>query len=163
MKTIVIGLMVGASISLILFTLICVNVLPKWSILLYVTSILGGLFVNGSIPLFFELAVESTYPIAEGITAGCLTFSNNFLQVVFYIFPMVPNFGTRWINWAAFSSCLMSIPLLAVWKAKYYRSQIDRKAPYVPIHGPISYGATENGGSINSSQGDCQKLKDPIG
>lgn len=160
MKSIIIGLMIGASVSLILFTLICDNVLPKWNVLLYITSILGGFFVNGSIPLFFELAVESTYPIAEGITAGCLTFSNNFLQVVFYIFPMVPGFGTRWINWVAFASCVISIPLLAVWKAKYYRSQIDMKAPSVPIHGPISYGSAENG-SVNGSEEENHKLKDP--
>lgn len=157
MKTIVILLMIGASISLALFTLVCINVLPKWNILLYITSILGGLFVNGSIPLFFELGVESTYPIAEGITSGCLTFSNNFIQVIFYIFPMIPHFGTRWINWVAFVSCIASVPLLVVWKAKYYRSQVDKKTPYVPSHGPISYGTTDGNGTVN---GETHEISD---
>ncbi|EDO47735.1 predicted protein, partial [Nematostella vectensis] len=125
MKTIIITLMMGATASLLIFTLVCAKILPKPAIVLYITSILGGFFVNGSIPLFFELGVESTYPIAEGITSGCLTFSNNFLQVIFYIFPMVPRFGTWWINWAALISCGTSIPLLVVWKAKYYRSAVD--------------------------------------
>ncbi|XP_020893651.1 solute carrier family 49 member 4 homolog [Exaiptasia diaphana] len=162
MKTIVILLMIGASISLALFSLVCIKVLPLWNSILYVTSILGGFFVNGSIPLFFELGVESTYPIAEGITSGCLTFSNNFIQVVFYIFPMIPHFGTSWINWVTFGSCLASVPLLVVWKAKYYRSQVDKRTPYVPVHGPISYGSAGNERTIIGEAGENHEIKEPF-
>ena len=62
---------------------------------LYKSSILGGFFVSGTIPLFYELTVESTYPIAEGITTGLLTLINNSFTVIFLIILMVPGVG-KW-------------------------------------------------------------------
>lgn len=150
MKLIVIALLTGATVSLMIFTLICAGVLPYSKVVLFVTSILGGLFVNGTIPLFFELAVESTYPVAEGITSGFLTFSNNFLQVVFYIFPMLPKFGLRWINWCTFVTTALCIPLLALWRQKRYRSDVDAKDCYIPaphnreLNGEVNYGGVSS-------------------
>lgn len=60
---------------------------------LYKSSILGGFFVSGTIPLFYELTVESTYPVAEGITTGLLTLINNSFTVIFLIILMVPGVG----------------------------------------------------------------------
>lgn len=132
MKLIVIALLAGATASLAIFTLICAGKIPYSKIVLFITSVLGGLFVNGTIPLFFELAVESTYPVAEGITSGFLTFSNNFLQIIFYIFPMMPNFGLEWINWCTFVTTALCIPLLMVWRQRRYRSDVDAKDSYIP-------------------------------
>lgn len=154
MKLIVIALLTGATASLTIFTLICAGILPYSKPVLFITCILGGLFVNGTIPLFFELAVESTYPVAEGITSGFLTFSNNFLQVVFYIFPMLPHFGLQWINWCTFSTTALCIPLLMLWRQRRYRSDVDEKPDsYVPaphnreLNSEINYGT----GSVSSS------------
>lgn len=158
MKLIVIALLSGATASLTIFTLICAGILPYSKALLYLTSILGGFFVNGSIPLFFELAVESTYPVAEGITSGFLTFSNNFLQIVFYIFPMIPNFGLRWINWATFATTALCIPLLMAWQQRRYRSTVDEKPDtYVPaphnreMDSEANYGSTSITASSNAN------------
>lgn len=150
MKLIVIALLAGATVSLAIFTLVCAGVLPFSETILYITSILGGFFVNGTIPLFFEMAVESTYPVAEGITSGFLTFSNNFLQVIFYIFPMIPNLGLGWINWCTFATTGVCIPLLLLWRQRRYRSSVDeRPDSYVPApHNremnsePNNYGST---------------------
>ena len=49
--------------------------------------------MSGTIPLFYELTVESTYPIAEGITTGLLTLINNSFTVIFLIILMVPGVG----------------------------------------------------------------------
>ena len=61
-------------------------------------SILGGLLVNGTIPLFYELGVESAYPIAEGLTTSVLTLINNFWCLVFLFVPSIPGLGssTSW-------------------------------------------------------------------
>ena len=153
MKLIVIALLTGATASLSIFTLICAGVIPYSKVVLFITSIMGGLFVNGTIPLFFELAVESTYPVAEGITSGFLTFSNNFLQIIFYIFPMLPNFGLKWINWCTFMTTGLCIPLLMLWKQRRYRSDVDAKDSYVPaphnkeLSTEVNYGS----GSVSSS------------
>ncbi|CAH3174269.1 unnamed protein product [Porites lobata] len=152
MKLTVIGLLTGATVSLTIFTLICAGILPYSKPLLYLTSILGGFFVNGTIPLFFELAVESTYPVAEGITSGFLTFSNNFLQIVFYIFPMIPNFGLRWINWCTFVTTALCIPLLMLWKQRRYRSNIDeRPDTYVPAPHNRELNSEANYGSASTT------------
>lgn len=156
MKLIVIALLTGATASLTVFTLICAGTLPYSKAVLYLTSIFGGFFVNGTIPLFFELAVESTYPVAEGITSGFLTFSNNFLQIVFYIFPMIPHFGLKWINWCTFATTALCIPLLMLWRQRRYRSTVDEKPDsYVPaphnreLNSEVNYGSAST--SANSS------------
>ena len=160
MKLIVIGLLAGATTSLLIFTLICEGHLPYSKPILFLTSVLGGLFVNGTIPLFFELGVESTYPVAEGITSGFLTFSNNFLQIVFYIFPMLPNFGLKWINWCTSVTTGLCIPLLMLWRQRRYRSDVDSKESYIPaphnkeLHSEInSCNSTNICASINNSVG----------
>lgn len=162
MKLIVIALLGGATLSLTIFTLICAGILPFSKPILYLTSILGGFFVNGTIPLFFEMAVESTYPVAEGITSGFLTFSNNFLQILFYIFPMIPNFGLKWINWCTFSTCGLCIPLLLLWQQRRYRSTVDQKPDsYVPaphnreMNSETNYGSTSASTTCGHSINGC--------
>jgi hypothetical protein len=48
------------------FTLACQQYVSNSTLALYFSSVLGGFFLNGSIPLCFELGVETTHPIAEG-------------------------------------------------------------------------------------------------
>ena len=60
---------------------------------LYKASVLGGFFVSGTIPLFYELTVETTYPVAEGVTTGLLTLINNTFTVGFLLILMVPGVG----------------------------------------------------------------------
>lgn len=60
---------------------------------LYISSILGGFFVSGTIPLFLELTVETTYPVAEGVTTGLLTLINNTFTVLFLLVLAIPGVG----------------------------------------------------------------------
>ena len=49
----------------------------------------------GAVPLFFELTCESTYPIAEGVTNGFLTWLNNIPGLILLLVLMVPSIGTK--------------------------------------------------------------------
>ena len=80
------------------------------------------------------MAVETAYPVAEGITSGFVTVAANLLQLVFYIFPMLPNFGLKWINWCIFITYAFSVPLLALWRERYYRSEVDDEDKHVPVN-----------------------------
>lgn len=52
---------------------------------LYASCILLGVFLNSSTPIFFELFVETVYPVPEGITCGVVTFlSNMFMGVLLF-------------------------------------------------------------------------------
>lgn len=93
--------------------------------LFYITSVVGGLCLNGSIPLFFELAVESSYPVAEGINTGAMTFSNNVYCLIFLSLPLIPNVGTSWMNWFLVASCVLCIPTMIIFKERYRRLEID--------------------------------------
>lgn len=125
MKAIQLVLLSGAAVSYTLFTLMCARIIPYNKTVLFLSCGLGGFFTNGSIPLFFEMAVETAYPVAEGITSVFLISCANVPQLIFYIFPMLPNFGLKWINWCILVTYAACVPLLALWKERYYRSEVD--------------------------------------
>lgn len=79
MKLIVIVFLIGVIALLLIFILICVGVILYFKVVFFIISIMGGLFVNGIILLFFELVVEFIYFVVEGIILGFLIFFNNFL------------------------------------------------------------------------------------
>ena len=125
MKAIQLVLLVGATVSLALFACMCAEIIPSCKAVLFLTFSLGGFFTSGSIPLFFEMAVETAYPVAEGITSCVLKMSYTIPLLLFYIFPLFPKFGLKWINWCAFAAYAACIPLLALWRERYYRTEVD--------------------------------------
>ena len=50
---------------------------------LYAAAVLQCLCNNGAIPLYYELAIESTYPVAEVCTSTMLTVMYNVLPLIF--------------------------------------------------------------------------------
>ena len=46
-----------------------------------------------TIPLFFEMACEVTYPVAEGVTTLVLTLANNIFGLLFLFIQMIPKIG----------------------------------------------------------------------
>jgi hypothetical protein len=66
-----------------------------FSVQLYMSCIIGCIFLNGGIPLFYELSCEASYPIAEGITGAFLTLLNNIFGVVFLLALQIPNIGKK--------------------------------------------------------------------
>lgn len=64
--------------------------------LLYSSLILGGFFAYGSIPMFYELACELSYPVGEEVVTGLLSGATNFSILLFYIALMIKQFGEVW-------------------------------------------------------------------
>lgn len=77
MKRIILPLCLVAGACFLYFSLACMDAVPHGTAVVYTVCILGGLALNGTIPLYFESAVESAYPIAEGSTTCMLTVFNN--------------------------------------------------------------------------------------
>ncbi len=69
------------------------------AVCLYTSVILTGIFVNGAIPLFYELSCEMCYPVAEGITGGYLTFLNNFVGIVLLFMFYINHIGKYFIHY----------------------------------------------------------------
>ena len=118
-------LFIVATAGFLVFSLMCVNVIPKSISLFYVTSVLGGSCINGSVPLFYELAVECSYPIGEGLNTGAMTFSNNIFAIIFLTLPLIPHIGTSWMNWFLVASCVVCLPAMIIFKEHYRRLAID--------------------------------------
>ena len=60
------------------------TVAPSPPIWLYASGVVGGLFLNSTIPLFFELAMETIYPtISEGTGSGLLSVGVTVVQIVY--------------------------------------------------------------------------------
>ena len=125
LKLILILLFIVAIASFSVFSLMCMKIIPGRLALYYMTCIFGGLTVNGSIPLFFELAVESSYPVAEGINTGFMTFSNNVYCTIFLSLPLINGVGTQWMNWFLVASCVACIPAMLLFKERYHRLTHD--------------------------------------
>ncbi|KAI5621253.1 disrupted in renal carcinoma protein 2, partial [Silurus asotus] len=80
LKLIAVLMLAGASLAATWFTLTCLTRLthlPSNKATLYASCILIGIFINSSIPIFFELFIETVYPVPEGITCGVVTFLSN--------------------------------------------------------------------------------------
>lgn len=150
MKVLLLVLFFGASGCFLWFSLLCLRMIDYVEASLYKSSILGGFFVSGTIPLFYELTVESTYPIAEGITTGLLTLINNSFTVIFLIILMVPGVGTVWMNWCMFGACAGCIPVLLGFHENYRRLSIDKE---------------DSSTEVKAQETDkiSKKLKSPIG
>ena len=125
MKAILLGLFILATAGFSIFSLMCVKLIPPSLGLLYATSAIGGLCLNGAIPLFFELSVEASYPVAEGINTGFMTFSNNVYCLIFLTLPMIPGINTTWMNWALVGSCVVCIPMMLFFKERHKRLAVD--------------------------------------
>lgn len=125
MKLFLIFLFLGSTGSFLWFSLLCQRFIPFSKVWLYISAILGGCFINGSIPLFYELTIETTYPIAEGIPMAVVTTSNHLFCLLFLAALMIPGIGTLWMNWCMVGICAGCIPLLLLFKEKYSRLELD--------------------------------------
>ncbi|XP_070541015.1 solute carrier family 49 member A3-like [Ptychodera flava] len=69
--------------SVINILMLVASFLPNMETVILVTSILTGLFSSAIVPISIELAVETTYPVAEGTSLGLLLISNNLQGLIF--------------------------------------------------------------------------------
>ncbi|KAK3100279.1 hypothetical protein FSP39_017433 [Pinctada imbricata] len=125
MKMLLVFLYVGSSLSFVWFSLIIQGTLPNSTVSLYIAIILATLLLNSATPLYFEMACEVSYPVAEGITNFALTLVNNIGGLIFLGVQMIPSIGTGWENWAALGAIVSCVPVLLMFKERYNRLEID--------------------------------------
>ncbi|XP_043852456.1 solute carrier family 49 member 4 [Dromiciops gliroides] len=128
LKLILLLLFSGATLSSTWFTLTCLNSithLPLTTVTLYASCILLGVFLNSSVPIFFELFVETVYPVPEGITCGVVTFLSNMFMGVLLFFLTFYHTELSWFNWCLPGSCLLSLLLILCFRESYDRLYLD--------------------------------------
>ncbi|XP_028291122.1 solute carrier family 49 member 4 isoform X1 [Gouania willdenowi] len=128
LKLILILMLAGASLSSTWFTLTClsrVTHLPSTAAILYTSCILIGIFINSSVPIFFELFIETVYPVPEGITCGVVTFLGNLVTGLLLFFLTFYCTDLSWLNWCLTGSCLFSLALILFFRESYDRLYLD--------------------------------------
>ncbi|XP_076012763.1 solute carrier family 49 member 4 [Genypterus blacodes] len=128
LKLILVLMLAGASISSTWFTLTClsrVTHLPATAAILYTSCILVGIFINSSVPIFFELFIETVYPVPEGITCGVVTFLGNLVTGLLLFFLTFYCTELSWLNWCLTGSCLFSLVLILFFRESYDRLYLD--------------------------------------
>ncbi|KAH3703469.1 hypothetical protein DPMN_078505 [Dreissena polymorpha] len=93
MKMFLIVLFIGAILAVVWFTAMCEQYIPFNIPCLYAACVLIGVFINGGIPLFYEISCEASYPVAEGVTGGLMTFVNNLVGIGFLFIMLIKNIG----------------------------------------------------------------------
>jgi hypothetical protein len=145
-KLLLIILSLGSAACFLIFTLmVSTDVIEYRPWILYVTSIAGGLLVNGQIPLFYEAGVEAMYPVEEGTSTVVLTIVNNLGAGVFLIVPMVTPIGA-WVNWAMVGSCAAAFVCLLPFDERQARSALDAAAAVLPTE------SSEGGGGASAME-----------
>ncbi|XP_070536562.1 solute carrier family 49 member 4 homolog isoform X2 [Ptychodera flava] len=124
-KVILIVMFSGAMLSFGWYLLLCYQLIAFNTVMLYASMIAIAVFINGTIPLFYEGAVEATYPIAEGITTTTLTWLNNFFALLFLLILTIPSEKTAWMNWCMLGAIVISMPLLILFKETRNRLAVD--------------------------------------
>uniref|UniRef100_UPI0037E8E779 solute carrier family 49 member 4 n=1 Tax=Semicossyphus pulcher TaxID=241346 RepID=UPI0037E8E779 len=128
LKLILVLLLAGASLSSTWFTLTClcrVTHLPSTAAILYTSCILVGIFMNSSVPIFFELFIETVYPVPEGITCGVVTFlANLFCGVLLFLLTFYSTDPT-WVNWCLAGACVFSLIIVLMFRESYDRLYLD--------------------------------------
>eukprot|EP01129_Flabellula_baltica_P011022 TRINITY_DN4742_c0_g1_i2.p1 TRINITY_DN4742_c0_g1~~TRINITY_DN4742_c0_g1_i2.p1 ORF type:complete len:476 (+),score=55.04 TRINITY_DN4742_c0_g1_i2:481-1908(+) len=118
----------GFAVSLI-FTLCLPNPFDTTPLFdLHPTTILILIIVCGSLlfgtnAIVLELAVELTYPVSEGTTAGMVTWILNGSMMVFLF--VVPTFDKKWANTLFVGVIMLCLTLLLFVREKYNRLELD--------------------------------------
>jgi len=99
-------LLTTAAVFLGIFAVVCSGVIPggfntsaAGYAIMFLAATIGAAACDSGVPLFFELAMEVTYPLPEGLVITILTVLNNVAALVALFVPM-DEVGTSWINWA---------------------------------------------------------------
>ena len=95
----------------------------------YVTSICGGAAINISVPLFFELIMESIYGWADESIGSMVTILiNTVVQIGFLaaLAEMNADVSKIWTSWALAGSMLVAFVFMFFLKVDYLRLSVDQ-------------------------------------
>ena len=79
----------------------------------------------GAAPMYYELAVDAVYPVAEGLTTTVLTVFNNVGCFIFMILPIAGVAIGDWVNYFVGGACLLAVIMLFAFRGRLKRSDED--------------------------------------
>ena len=118
--------------TLVLEQVITFNSLAGLKLALYLLLIPAVTLAQSSSPIAFELSVENSYPVSEGVIGGWLTGWFNVLGGVFFLIFLIPDelghpLDPRWLNFVLPISVIVPLPALVMLTEKYTRMKTDQR------------------------------------
>ncbi|OWF43791.1 Disrupted in renal carcinoma protein 2-like [Mizuhopecten yessoensis] len=92
-KLILLGLYVTSGAFALWMNLLLSRLLPDSFVSMHIATVVGGATLTATTPVYFEMACETTYPVAEGITNFVLALVNNLVSVAFLAIQTIPHIG----------------------------------------------------------------------
>jgi len=111
--------------TLIVEGVISVPDLSNFKLCLYLLLLPGTSLALASSPITFELSVETCFPVSEGVIGGWMTGWFNCLGVVFFLIFLIPDIGTRWLNFVLPLSVILPLPAVLLVRENYRRMAVD--------------------------------------
>ncbi|KAK4327880.1 hypothetical protein Pmani_001686 [Petrolisthes manimaculis] len=143
LKLLLILLMFTSSFCFYWFLLITYQVIPLSTWQVYVSVVVSLACNYATIPLFFELGEDLTFPASDILVSSVITAADNICSVSFLFITSIPNIGYHWMTYTlTLVSSVAIIPLLFI-KFNYTRSNLDTVR-------------TGSSSSINRSQGNSR-------
>ena len=118
-------MLVGLILAITVFPLVCDGQIPFSRALLYLSGILVYSFAVDTFPIFFELAVECTYPVPEILSTGFMNLLSAPICIIFYVLFTIPHVNIRWMNWVVLASAILCCLGMLLYKPKYIRLQAE--------------------------------------
>jgi len=75
----------------------------------FAICVLVGVCIIGSLPIFYEAAVEAVYPIGEGLSTSVMTTMSNVFNLIFLLLPAISVKIGTWVIYVSAASCLFSL------------------------------------------------------
>lgn len=127
LKLTIISLMVLATGGFTWFLLLMNECLPFSKVQLFISVIIGSSFNYACSPLFFELAVELSYPVSEGLVGAFLTMSWNIVAAIFLLTMQTPFVkSVIWMDYLLAIQGLVVVLMMIFVKEEYKRSSVDK-------------------------------------
>ncbi|XP_060078842.1 solute carrier family 49 member 4 homolog [Ylistrum balloti] len=126
-KTILLALYMTSGAFALWMNLLLARAIPDSYVSIHISCVVGAASLTATTPVYFEMACETTYPVAEGITNFVLTLVNNVVSVAFLAVQTIPSVGTSWEGWSLFGAVIMCLPGLIFLKERTNRLNVDEK------------------------------------
>lgn len=126
-KVILLSLYLTGGAFALWMNLLLAGLLPDSYVSLHISTVVGAATLTATTPVYFEMACETTYPVAEGITNFVLTLVNNIVSVIFLAIQTTPDIGTAWEGWTLLGTIILCVPGLVYLKERTNRLNVDEK------------------------------------
>lgn len=97
---------------------------PSYIVPLHICAALSGATITASLPIFFEMAVEITYPLTEEATSALIAWTVAAIQALLYTMPL-EQLGAAWMLYLLPGTLAVALVALAPFPVVYRRSAVD--------------------------------------